>query len=46
MAGTFSTPSAPGVSSSLKGVRLVPRIVPPWVRTPEKSCQVMVRNLL
>ena len=44
MAETLSTPSASGVSSSLKGVRLVPRMVPPCVSTPEKSSHVMVRK--
>ncbi len=43
MAGTFCTPSASGVSRSLKGVRLVPRMVPPWVRTPEKSFHFILR---
>lgn len=37
MAGTFTVPSASGTSSSLKGVRLVPRTVPPCESRPEKS---------
>ena len=43
IAGTFLTPSASGVSSSLKGVREVPRMVPPLVRMPEKSTQLILR---
>ena len=43
MAGTFFTPSAPGSSSSLNGVREVPRMVPPCVSTPEKSPQFISR---
>ena len=43
MAGTLSTPSASGVSSSLNGVRLVPRIVPPSVSRPEKSPHSILR---
>ena len=40
MAGTFWMPSGVGMSSSLNGVRLVPSMVPPRVRMPEKSCGV------
>ena len=33
-----------GSRISLKGVRLLPRIVPPFVKIPEKSCPVSIRK--
>ena len=46
MAATLSTPSASGVSKRLKGVRLVPKMVPPRVSMPLKSDGLILRYRL
>ncbi len=43
MAATLSTLSSPTTRIILKGVRLVPKIVPPTVRMPENSDGSMSR---
>ena len=46
MAPTLSNPFSSGTRINLKGCLDVPRIVPPWVRIPEKSLDVSIRYLL
>ena len=44
MASTLSMWSSPTTRMSLKGVRLVPRMVPPTVRMPENSLGCITRQ--